>query len=132
MNVQDSRDSNSNIYGCGAHFCRFHITRLVSFDSDASPDVIDSESADGVTMCSNQQPDVCTHLTFILPIALRSTFFQQPSQQPWSCDAIKKMGRVMEIHSFTRSPHTTITHLAGEHGHPRFVGQEVYTKQVTR
>jgi hypothetical protein len=86
-------------YGCGAHFCGFHITRLVPFDSDASLDVIDSESADGVTMCGNQQQGVCTHLTFALPIALRSTFFQEPSQQPWSCDAIKKVGREGEIHT---------------------------------
>lgn len=39
----------------GAHFCGFHsthITRFVPFDSDATFDVINSESADGVTMYS--------------------------------------------------------------------------------
>jgi hypothetical protein len=54
----------------GAHFCGFHsFTRLVTFDSDATLDVIDFESADRVTMYSNQ-PGVCTHLTLtlVLPI----------------------------------------------------------------
>ena len=89
-------------------------------------DVIDSQSADGVTMYSNQ-PGVCTHLTFILPIAYgsSSSFFSRTLVAAGSCDAIKREGWL----KFTRFPHTTITHPADRTGHPRSMAKNLYEKK---
>ncbi|KAN0109771.1 hypothetical protein V8E52_009018 [Russula decolorans] len=86
--------------------------------ADATFDVIDSESADGVTMYSNQ-PGVCTHLTltFALPIPSRGRV--TPS----------KKRKVVGIHTFPSHHHHTIQPTTGEDGHPRSIGQEVYTKR---